>query len=84
MKGEFYATPPFSKNLRSSAFKFRLSEKEHKILNMLMSGLTAKEIGERINLSKRTVEYYSKKLKERFDAENVVELVSRAKDEYYK
>lgn len=84
LKGEFYATPPFTKNLKSSSFKFRLSEKEHKILNMLMSGLTAKEIGERINLSKRTIEYYSKKLKEKFDAENVIELVSRAKDEYYK
>ncbi len=83
-KGEFYATSPFTKNFKSPAFKYKLSEKEHKILNMLLSGLTAKEIGERINLSKRTVEYYSKKLKEKFEAENVIELVSRVKDKYYR
>lgn len=83
-KGEFYSTPPFTKNFKSPNFKYRLSEKEHKILNMLLNGLTAKEIGERVNLSKRTIEYYSKKLKEKFDAENVIELVSRAKDTYYR
>lgn len=82
--GEFYSSFPLNREKLEEKNFFKISEKEHQILTMLINGLTAKEIGERVGLSKRTVEYYSQKLKEKFDAENVVDLVNRAKDHYYK
>lgn len=82
--GVFYSTNPYKGLREADKLKYKITEKEHQILNMLINGFTAKEIGERIGLSKRTVEYYSRKLKEKFDAENLVDLVNRAKDFYYK
>ncbi len=82
--GEFYCSPEFANLLKSKKnSQIPISSKEHEVLTMIINGFTAKEIGERMGLSKRTVEYYSRKLKEKFDAENLVELVNRARVIYY-
>lgn len=82
--GEFYCSSQFSPLLKSQKnTQIPISSKEHEVLTMIINGFTAKEIGERMGLSKRTVEYYSRKLKEKFDAENLVDLVNRAREVYY-
>lgn len=83
-QGEFYCSAQFSTLFKSPKnTQIPISSKEHEVLTMIISGFTAKEIGERMGLSKRTVEYYSRKLKEKFDAENLVDLVNRAREVYY-
>ncbi|MCB1178241.1 MAG: response regulator transcription factor, partial [Leptospiraceae bacterium] len=82
--GEFVYSEFFKKDTKTkNSKKFQFSQKEHEVLTMIVNGFTAKEIGERMGISKRTVEYYSKRLKDKFDAENIVELVNRAREEYF-
>lgn len=47
------------------------------IIQLLIEGQTAKEIAVLINLSPRTIEHRIDKLKERFDAKNLVHLVAK-------
>jgi DNA-binding NarL/FixJ family response regulator len=61
-----------------------LSEKEISILDMLSNGMKYIEIAERIGLSPRTVEYHIIKLKDKFNAENNIELVKYYNINYFR
>lgn len=56
------------------------NKKEKQILLLLGQGKTYQEIGDEIGLSKRTVEYHVGRLKDRFNAKTVAELIGRAKE----
>ncbi|MDZ4727930.1 MAG: response regulator transcription factor [Leptospira sp.] len=57
------------------------NKKEKQILTLLGQGKTYQEIGTDIGLSKRTVEYHVGRLKDRFTAKTVAELIGRAKEQ---
>ena len=57
------------------------NKKEKQILTLLGQGKTYQEIGTDIGLSKRTVEYHVGRLKDRFNAKTVAELIGRAKEQ---
>ncbi|EOQ97644.1 response regulator receiver domain protein [Leptospira wolbachii serovar Codice str. CDC] len=57
------------------------NKKEKQILTLLGHGKTYQEIGTEIGLSKRTVEYHVGRLKDRFNAKTVAELIGRAKEQ---
>lgn len=82
MNGDFF----YSSNLNRFILPANkpLSAKEKSILDYLMKGVSITEISKLLSISPRTVEYYTQKLKDRFEAENVVHLVSKVKDSYYK
>lgn len=52
-----------------------ITRSEMKILNLLIRGKTAKEIGERLYLSKRTVETYLDRVKDKFNVSTKSQLV---------
>jgi DNA-binding NarL/FixJ family response regulator len=82
MDGEFYYSSVM-KNFILPSDK-QISPKESEILDYLVKGFKFIEIGQMMNISPRTVEYYSQKLKERFEAESIVHLVNIVKKDYYK
>ncbi|MCC9043539.1 LuxR C-terminal-related transcriptional regulator [Myroides sp. M-43] len=49
---------------------------ELQIINHACQGLTNKEIGDKVNLSSRTVEKYMKKLSEKFMVKNKIQLIT--------
>ncbi|GBF49740.1 two component response regulator receiver protein [Leptospira ryugenii] len=76
----------YSKNLKLSFNRKTqdgkvANKKEKQILSLLGQGKTYQEIGDDIGLSKRTVEYHVGRLKDRFNAKTVAELIGRAKEQ---
>lgn len=58
-----------------------LSEREVDVLRLLAMGYRYREIAEDLGVSKRTVEYHSQTLREKLEAESLVDLV-RIADQY--
>jgi DNA-binding NarL/FixJ family response regulator len=58
--------------------ELKLSKRELQVLELLAEGLTNKEIGEKIFLSKRTVETYRKNLIEKTNCKNTSALIKYA------
>ncbi|MCR9143715.1 MAG: response regulator transcription factor [bacterium] len=58
-----------------------LSARELEVLRLLAMGYRYREIADDLGVSKRTVEYHSQALREKLDAESLVDLV-RIADEY--
>ena len=58
-----------------------LSQRHRDILRLLAKGLVAKEIGDRLNISSRTVEYHKYKLIEKLSVKTTAELVQFAVQE---
>ncbi len=58
-----------------AARETNLSERHCDILRLLAQGLVAKEIGDRLNISPRTVEYHKYKLMEKLGVKTTAELV---------
>jgi DNA-binding CsgD family transcriptional regulator len=56
------------------------TRREKDILELLVNGFCAKEIANRLFISETTVITHKKNLKEKFNAKNTVELVSKAHD----
>jgi len=83
IKGEFYCSESLSKFAGKNNAKPTLTVKEHEVLSMLVNGLTAPEISDRLGITERTVYYYNNKLKEKFDAENLIELINAARAKYF-
>lgn len=82
LAGEFYCSQKLMKYLVATNTAFALTEKEIAVLRLVANGHSAREIAERIGISRRTVEYYIAKLKEKFEAENLIELVNYAREKY--
>lgn len=53
------------------------TNKEREILSLVSSGLTTKEIADRLNLSHHTVESHRKNLLKKFQAKNSAELIQK-------
>ncbi|HMV43540.1 MAG TPA: response regulator transcription factor [Leptospiraceae bacterium] len=83
VKNEFYCSEKIKSYLLKTEKSDELSSKEIEILKMVVAGFSAREIGERMEISRRTIEYYITRLKEKLDAENIVELVVTAKEKYF-
>ncbi len=83
LKGEFYCSQKLMKYLVTKNYSLALTEKEISVLKLVANGHSAREIAERIGISRRTVEYYIVKLKEKFEAENLIELVNSAREKYF-
>ena len=58
-----------------------ISPREREILELLAKGYTTNQVGECLQLSPETVKWYRKKLLAKFDAANVAELISTAKEQ---
>jgi DNA-binding CsgD family transcriptional regulator len=54
-----------------------ITKREMEVLNLLAKGLCAKEIARELFISEATVITHKKNLKEKFDAKNTVELISK-------
>ena len=52
-----------------------LTQREAECVTLLLQGFTMKKIGELLELSPRTIEYYLKRVKERLDCRNKKELI---------
>lgn len=55
----------------------RLSEREREVLDLIVSGLTNKEIGRALDVSPRTVETHRANLFAKLDAESLAQLIRR-------
>lgn len=56
----------------------RLTSREISILDLILLGLTAKEIAEQLDLSFRTIEHYIEKMKDKLDCRSKSELIQKA------
>jgi DNA-binding NarL/FixJ family response regulator len=54
------------------------TRREKDVLELLVKGLCAKEIANKLFISESTVITHKKNLKEKFNAKNTVELISKA------
>lgn len=84
--GATYLSEEVSKTLLSSFMKNvpyehateKLSDREKEVLDCIASGLTTQEIGEKLFISKNTVETHRKNLLYKLKARNTAELVNNA------
>ncbi len=61
--------------------KSKLSRKEKDVLQLIVDGLSSREIAEKLNLSIRTVDNHRANMMKRLGVKNAVELVRKAMDE---
>lgn len=59
---------------------FNLTKREKQILKLVLEGKSNKEIGEELNISKRTSEVHRFNLMKKLDVKNMIELVNKAKE----
>ncbi|HEY0745011.1 MAG TPA: response regulator transcription factor [Chryseosolibacter sp.] len=84
--GSNYLSEEVSKTLLSSFIKTvpheqtmeKLSDREKEVLECIASGLTTQEIGEKLFISKNTVETHRKNLLYKLKARNTAELINNA------
>lgn len=60
---------------------YNLTKKEIEILQLVLLGKTNKEISEKLNKSKRTIETHRFNLMKKMDVKNLIELSSKAKEQ---
>ena len=53
------------------------TNKEREVLALVSSGLTTKEIADRLNVSRHTIESHRKNLLKKFQAKNAAELIQK-------
>jgi DNA-binding NarL/FixJ family response regulator len=68
----------FIKNIPAAQVSEKLSDREKEVLDCIASGLTTQEIGEKLFISKNTVETHRKNLLYKLKARNTAELVNNA------
>lgn len=88
VEGRNYISSVFSKMLvfdllnlmqnQAHANLNQLTNQETKILNLICKGLSNKEIGDNLQISKRTVETHRSNIKNKMDARNTADMVSKA------
>ncbi len=94
MDGQITISPEFKRSFsddvlndchkrQASSRKIALSPREEQILKMISKGITNKEIGEILDISKRTVENHRASLKKRLNAKKTADLVKYAISEGY-
>jgi len=58
--------------------EFSLTKRERQILGLVLEGKSNKEIGEELNISKRTSEVHRFNLMKKLDVKNLMELANKA------
>lgn len=74
----FYFSPEIAKDLAvnmRNQNSTEVSEREQEVLNALFTGLSTREIGEKLFISHHTVESHRKKLIQKFNARNSIHLI---------
>lgn len=56
----------------------KISKRERECLYYLAQGMTSKQIGQALNLSPRTIEFYIENIKRKFHCSNRIELIAKA------
>lgn len=59
---------------------FNLTKREKEILKLVLEGKSSKEIGEELNISKRTAEVHRFNLMKKLDVKNLIELTNKARE----
>lgn len=86
-EGEIYYTPEVSQILAQSVIKKNkkelgenkeLTEREIEVLQLVVDGLSNKEIADKLFISVRTVDTHRRNLMEKLEAKNTAELVRKA------
>ena len=67
-----------NERLKNQLKILRLSEREKEILRFIVNGYTSKEIAEKLNLSKLTVDTHRKNIQHKLDVSNMAELIKLA------
>ncbi|MCI5208294.1 MAG: DNA-binding response regulator [Candidatus Electrothrix sp. ATG2] len=67
-------TPEISKQIRDP--KKKLTKREEEVLELVVNGLTSKQIGKKLRLSPRTVDRHRSSLLKKFNMKNSVDLVN--------
>ena len=62
---------------------WKLTPQEKRILKLIMKGLTSKEIGQELKVSKRTVQNHRANIMKKFHTKNLVELVKFSLENQY-
>ncbi|RXG14283.1 LuxR family two component transcriptional regulator [Leeuwenhoekiella aestuarii] len=62
----------------SIAEDYSLTKRERQILGLVLQGLSNKEIGDQLNISKRTAEVHRFNLMKKLDVKNLMELANKA------
>lgn len=73
-------TPEFSKKTTPTNTPFDLTKKEIQVLELVLSGLTNKQISEKLQNSKRTVETHRFNLMRKMDVKNLMDLSKKAQE----
>ncbi|WP_416443586.1 response regulator [Leeuwenhoekiella sp. A16] len=68
-----------SKTPTASA-EFNLTKRERQILDLVLEGLSNKEIGEQLDISKRTAEVHRFNLMKKLDVKNLMELANKVRE----
>ncbi len=58
--------------------EYSLTKREHQILGLVLEGLSNKEIGDKLSISKRTAEVHRFNLMKKLDVKNLIELANKA------
>ncbi|MFG3578604.1 helix-turn-helix transcriptional regulator [Micromonospora chersina] len=56
--------------------RYRLSDREHEVAELVLAGLTYREIGDRLFISAKTVEHHVARMRSRLDCANRAELLA--------
>ena len=59
---------------------FNLTKRERQILDLVLEGLSNKEIGEQLDISKRTAEVHRFNLMKKLDVKNLMELANKVRE----
>ena len=59
---------------------FQLTNRERQVLDLILEGLNNKEIGEKLNISKRTAEVHRFNLMKKMDVNNLIELTNTVRE----
>ncbi|HTO15055.1 MAG TPA: response regulator transcription factor [Edaphocola sp.] len=83
--GIIYISPDAKNAINNTIPKKKtfITKREEIVLSLIVSGLTTKEIAEKLNISIKTIEAHRANLFARFGVKNVVELVKKAIYEGY-
>ncbi|HIJ78769.1 MAG: response regulator transcription factor [Desulfobulbaceae bacterium] len=88
LKGDFYLSQDFAKDLSDDVVATCrdhgkrsdeiLTPREKQILQMVVDGITSKNIAERLNISKRTVEHHRANMMKKLNIKRVADLIKYA------
>jgi len=62
-------------NLQTKTMKMKLTKREKEVLKLISEGLTAKEISDKLGVSKRTIDAHTSNMLRKTGANNAVRLV---------